>query len=210
MQNDAIQVLLQQLELRDRNNQDNNKDFNYQTQSILDYSNISSQVLDAFKTFTDTLSSEIINGECKKEQNSTVYICIIQLRHNSNPLSFNFEDGLFQNSYFEKIINKCFQQLSSNILVFLPVSQMNDQRIVDQLIQNNIQNRIKIIHYFQGAKTMKEFEEIFQTTLSYKYPLLNNQNDDMCYTDLRSTKSRNTQLFLNNSKKQLNQSRSNS
>ncbi|KAL4507659.1 hypothetical protein ABPG73_012347 [Tetrahymena malaccensis] len=193
----------------------NNKDFNYQTQSILDYSNVSSQVLDAFKTFTDTLSSEIINGECKKEQNSSDYICIIQLRHNSNPLSFSnlsfdyiskynnrenkqtivkklfehykdFEDGLFQNSYFEKIRNKCFQQLSSNILVFLPVSQVNDQRIVDQLIQNNIQNRIKIIHYFQGAKTMKEFEEIFYTTLSYKYPLLNNQNDDMCYTDLRS------------------------
>ncbi|KAL4480768.1 hypothetical protein ABPG72_014543 [Tetrahymena utriculariae] len=193
----------------------NSKDFIYQTKSILDYSNFGKKVLGVFNKFANNSTSEIINGECSKEQDSSVFKCSIQLKRYSSPLlsrnvSFDyiskhnnkenkkviiqklfehykqFEDGLFQNSYIEKIRNKCFQQLSSYVQVFIPVSQVYEQKIVDQLIQNNFGNQIRVIHYFQGAKTIQEFEQIFNTTISQKYPLLTNQNVDMCFTDLRS------------------------
>ncbi|KAL4480183.1 hypothetical protein ABPG74_020699 [Tetrahymena malaccensis] len=169
----------------------------YSTQTILDYSITGSKILDNFKTFPHNLSNEIINGQCMKNKESTIYGCAILLRQNSNSNSFNnlnfdyipnnnsrenkqefvnklfehykyFEEQLYQNKYVEKIRNKCFQELSDFIWVFLPVSQ-----------------NINIIHYFQGAKTMKEFEEIVNKTKQYKYPLKKQRGIDQGYQDLR-------------------------
>ncbi|KAL4480764.1 hypothetical protein ABPG72_014539 [Tetrahymena utriculariae] len=191
-------------------------DFSYNTQLILDYSDISNKILDTLDKFFGNSTSENINGICQRRQHSSIFVCRIQLNRKENSRQFSkiifdyiskyndnyqqeinkqklfehykdFEDQLFQSSYIEKIKNKCFQRLSSQSFVFIPISQVYEQRIVDQLIQNNdAKNKVNVIHYFQGVKTMKEFEEILNITISQKYPVITKQKSDNFYTDLRS------------------------
>ncbi|KAL4480185.1 hypothetical protein ABPG74_020701 [Tetrahymena malaccensis] len=111
-----------------------------------------------------------------------------------------FEETLLEYQAVQKLRDICLIKSSNYIYVLIPISQKNEQKLVQFILDNALKSYkeqdIYFIHYFKGLKSVHEYNLIVKAT-TQKYPLkqvqqsyvphyiANNQSEIIYYHDLR-------------------------